>query len=55
MSAPARFRQADLKRALKAAKDCGYDDVRVRIGIGGEIEVIVGKAANDQADPVELD
>lgn len=48
MTAPARFRKADIERALKAAKKCGYDDVRVRIGVGGEIEVIVGKAANDE-------
>lgn len=55
MSAPARFRQADVTRALKAAKACGYQDVRVRIDASGQIEVIVGKAANDQQPPVELD
>lgn len=55
MSAPARFRQADLQRALKAAQSCGYDAVRVRIGTDGQIEVIVGKPANDERGPVELD
>lgn len=55
MTAPARFRQADIARALKAAKSCGYDDVRVRIGAEGEIEVIVGKAANDQREPEDLE
>lgn len=54
MTAPARFRQADLKRALKAARESGYDDVRVKIGAGGEMEVIVGKAANDE-EPEELE
>lgn len=55
MSAPARFRQSDIRRALLAAKGCGYEDVRVKIDASGQIEVIVGKAANDTAPPVELD
>jgi hypothetical protein len=55
VTAPARFRQSDLARALKAAKSVGYDDVRVRIDASGLMEVIVGKAANDQPPPVELD
>jgi hypothetical protein len=55
VSAPARFRQADIARALKAAKSCGFEDVRVRIDASGQLEVIVGKAANDQPPPVELD
>jgi hypothetical protein len=50
----ARFRQADLARALKAAKSCGYEQVRVRIGVDGGIEVIVGSAAND-SEPEELE
>ena len=54
MSAPARFRQADIKRAIQAARDCGFDEVRVRVGMDGAIEVIVGKPANDQPS-VELD
>ena len=54
MTAPARFRQADYARALKAAKRCGYEEVRVRIGAGGEMEIIVGKAANDEPPPAEL-
>lgn len=55
MTAPARFRQVDLERAMRAAKKCGYEDVRVRIDASGQMEVIVGKAANDQPPPVELD
>ena len=55
MTAPARFRQADLARALKAAKSCGFDDVRVRIDVAGQLEVIVGKVANDQPPSEELD
>ncbi|MBO9602591.1 MAG: hypothetical protein J7496_08795 [Novosphingobium sp.] len=54
MSAPARFRKADIKRALSAARESGYEDARVRIGVDGGIEIIVGKAANDSPEPVEL-
>lgn len=54
MTAPARFRQADISRALKAAQKCGFEQVRVRIGVDGGLEVIVGTAANDP-EPVELD
>ena len=54
MTAPARFCQSDLQRALKAAKASGYEQVRVRIGMDGGLEVIVGNAAND-SEPEELD
>ena len=54
MTAPTRFRKADLQRALSAAKACGYNEVRVRIGVDGGLEVIVGTAAND-SPPVELE
>jgi hypothetical protein len=54
VTAPARFTQADVKRALLAAKGAGYHDVRVRIAVDGQIEVIVGKAANDTTQPVEF-
>jgi len=55
MTAFARFKQADVTRAMKAAKSAGFDNVRVTIGVDGTIDVIVGKAANDQKPPVELD
>jgi hypothetical protein len=55
MTAPARFRQADIARAIKAAQSCGCDDVKVRVAPDGQMEIIVGKAANDQPPPVELD
>jgi len=54
VTAPARFRQSDLARALKAAKSVGFENVRVCISVDGALQVIVGKAAND-APPVELD
>lgn len=54
MTAQARFRKADLQRALSAAKACGFEEVRVRIGVDGGLEVIVGNAANDSS-PVELE
>lgn len=55
MTAPARFRQADLDRVFRSAKKAGLDSVRVKIDASGQIEVIVGTAANDQPPPVELD
>ncbi|WP_226698901.1 hypothetical protein [Qipengyuania gaetbuli] len=55
MSSKARFKQVDVTRALRAARDCGFQDVRVRIDPAGLIEIIVGQAANDSPPPVELE
>lgn len=55
MTAPARFRKADIERALKAAKSCGFEDVRVKVNVDGSLDIIVGKAANDSPPPVEFD
>jgi acetolactate synthase regulatory subunit len=55
VTAPARFKQCDLERVLKAARRCGFGDVRVRIDAAGNIEAIVGSAANDAPPAVELD
>lgn len=54
MTAPARFRQADIARALKAAKASGYEQARVIISVDGALEIVVGNAANDQ-QPEELE
>lgn len=54
MSAQSRFRQADLKRALLAAKGAGFQEVKVRIAMDGQMEIIVGQAANDTQAPVEF-
>ena len=45
MTAPARIRQADLTRALKAAKAAGFDDVRVDITPAGTLSVLTGELA----------
>ena len=55
MTAPARFKQSDVERVFKAAKNCGFEDIRVRIDGSGNIEAIVGTAANDAPEPVELE
>ena len=55
MTAKSRFKQIDVTRALRAAKECGYNDVRVRIDQAGGIEIIVGQAANDAASPLEIE
>ncbi len=55
MTAPARFRQSDIERVIKAAQNCGCGDVRIRIDVSGQIEAIVGSAANDEPPAVELE
>lgn len=47
MTAPARFKQSDIRRAMKAAEGLGFDEVRVVVGPDGKIEVIARKASND--------
>lgn len=46
MTAAARITQADINRAVRAARKAG-DDVRVIVGLAnGRLEILVGKAAN---------
>lgn len=45
MTAPARFRQADITRAIRAAKAAGAAEVRVEIEPGGKIIIMTGRAA----------
>lgn len=45
MTAPARIRQADLTRALKAAQAAGLGDVRVEVEPDGKIVIMSGKLA----------
>lgn len=54
MTAQARFTQAEVQRAIKAAKKCGFSEVRVRIAMDGSMDIIVGMAANDSNERVEL-
>lgn len=47
MTAPARIRQADLTRALKAAQAAGLGDVRVEVDLpSGKIVILSGKLAD---------
>lgn len=55
MTAKSRFKQIDVTRALRAAKEVGFQDVKVRIDPAGGIEIIVGQAANDSPPAVELE
>lgn len=50
---PARFTQADLRRAMKAAQQAGYRAPRIVIRPNGEMEIVTGSAANDQPPPEE--
>jgi len=45
MGKPARFLEADVKRAVSAAVKAGVRNYRVDIGIDGTISIIVGQAA----------
>lgn len=55
MTAPARFKQSDLRRAVKAVEGLGYEEVRVAIGIDGKLEITVRKHVNDDEMGEELD
>lgn len=55
MTAPAKFTQADIKRAIKAVEGLGYEEVSVSIGIDGRIEVTVRKNASNDNMGQELD
>lgn len=52
MTAPARFTQNDVQRAIRAAKKEGYTAPRVILRPNGEIEVVCNnqKPANDEED-----
>lgn len=49
MTAPARFKQADMTRAIKAAKAAGEKVERVVVAPDGSIVVYTDRAANDDA------
>ena len=55
MTAPARFTQSDIKRAIKAVSGLGYEEVRVAIALDGKIEVTVRKFAANDDQGQELD
>ena len=56
MTAPARFSQADLQRAMKAAKRAGFESPRVILRPNGEMEIICSnrKPANDEEEDFDL-
>lgn len=54
MTAPARFKQSDLQRALRAVKAEGYTDVVVDFPPGGGFRLLTGKeAAETTLSPLE--
>ena len=55
MTAPARIRQADLERAMKAAKNSGFASARVRIDPDGTIDIMLGLAPDDSPPANPLD
>ncbi len=49
MTIPARFKQSDVKRAMAAARDAGFNYVRIGIDVHGNIVI---EASNDISPPV---
>jgi hypothetical protein len=56
VTAPVRFTQADVRRALKAAKEAGFETPRVILRPNGEIEIIGTSQtpANDDEEDFDL-
>jgi len=52
---PSTFRQRDVKAAIKAVADAGYQVARVEIDRDGKIVVIVARPGEDQSQGNELD
>lgn len=50
MTKPARFTQADIERAMKAARKAGFSAPRVVLRPNGEIEIVTAKAQNAAAN-----
>lgn len=51
MTAPARITQAEMQRAVSAARRAGGAGTRVVIDLRNQkVEIILGEAANDAAD-----
>ena len=53
---PCTFKQRDAARLMKAAKDAGFDEVRleVELGNGCKMVVVAGKAATMPSDSKEI-
>ncbi len=56
MTAPVRFRQKDITRAIKAVDGLGFEEVQVTINPDGKIDVTVRKNVNlDELQGQDLD
>jgi hypothetical protein len=53
--APATFRQGDVTRAIKAAKQSGLPVARVEIDRAGRIVVVIGEAADNEKAATPFD
>jgi hypothetical protein len=51
----AKFRQADIRRAINAVANLGFEEIRVAIRIDGSLEVMVRRNAVDDMPEEELD
>lgn len=53
MTAPARFKQSDVSRAMKGAKSAGFQFVQVKIDVQGNM-VINAAEAPDTLEPARI-
>jgi hypothetical protein len=52
---PSRFREADVKRAVRAVLGTGVEIARVEIDAAGKVILVIGKPADGGADRNEWD
>jgi hypothetical protein len=48
---PSRFREADVKRAVRAVLGTGVEIVRVEIDAAGKVILVIGKPGDEPAKP----
>lgn len=53
MNKPAPFRQADVKRLIKGAQDCGLTVYGVECLPDGKVRLLTTPPANDDLSPLE--
>lgn len=53
MTAPAKFTQADIRRAMKAVEQSGYPTARIILDPRGKMEIVISKLDAPTTRPEE--